>query len=87
MHKSEQKFRTIFNESAIPMCYVNNDGRILDFNPKFSQVFKYSKADMKTLEEWWIAAYPNPEYRRWVIDTWQKAILASVEEDTEIEPH
>lgn len=83
--ESERKFRNLFSVAAIPMCYVNYDGVILDFNTKFTQLFGYTREDIPTLEEWWIQAYPDPEYRQWVLRTWQEAVDKAAKEQSEIE--
>ncbi|WP_186441583.1 PAS domain S-box protein [Desulfamplus magnetovallimortis] len=85
LHDSENKFRTLFDVAAIPLCYVNNKGVILDFNLKFTEVFGYTKSDVPTLEEWWVLAYPDPKYRKWVIKTWETAVEKAQKENTDIQ--
>lgn len=77
LQESENRFRKLFEVVAIPLCYVNDQGMILDFNPRFTQVFGYTRSDIPTLEKWWERAYPDPEYRKWVKTTWQAAVEKS----------
>jgi len=74
LQKSETKFRTLFDVAAIPMCYVSDEGIMVNCNTKFTQTFGYTTADIPTLDAWWQAAYPDPAYRQQVIDTWDAAV-------------
>lgn len=74
LQKSENKFRTLFNVAAIPLCYVTSEGVIANCNTKFTRTFGYTTADIPTLEAWWQAAYPDPAYRQQVMETWDAAV-------------
>jgi PAS domain S-box-containing protein len=84
LQESENKFRTLFDVAAIPLCYVDGNGVILDFNSKFIQVFGYTKSDIPTLEKWWVLAYPDPEYRKWVITTWESTVKKAQKDNIDI---
>ena len=85
LQASENKFRTLFNVAGIPLCYVDDNGAILDFNAKFTQVFGYTKSEIPTLDQWWELAYPDPEYRKWVIQTWNDAVKKARKENSDIQ--
>ncbi len=55
-----------------PVAYALNDDRenIIYLNPAFSKIFGYDLSDIATLDDWWPKAYPDPEYQRWVSNTW-----------------
>lgn len=84
LQQSEAKFKRLFDVAAIPLGYVDNQGIILDLNTKFTQVFGYTWEDIPTLDEWWVLAYPDPEYREWVIKTWETAVKNSRKKNTDI---
>ncbi len=86
IQRSETKFRTLFNAAAIPMCFVSDEGAVLDINDRFEKRFGYTRADIPTIDHWWRSAYPDPEYRRWVIDTWSASVGRSKKERIDIEP-
>ena len=86
LQKSETKFRTLFHVAAIPLCYVNHEGIIVDVNLKFTQVFGYTPSDIPSLADWWQKAYPDPVYRQWVMDTWAVAVRKAEDAQTDIEP-
>ncbi|MFA6310193.1 MAG: PAS domain S-box protein [Sterolibacterium sp.] len=70
---SEVRFRHLFAAAPVPLCFVNQDGEITDINARFTEVFGYTHEDVPTLNAWWQLAYPDPAYRSWVTDTWNRA--------------
>jgi len=71
---SEERFRKIIERTPFPLCYLKKDGTISFRNERFIQVFGYTSTDIPTISEWWTNAYPNENYRKWVIENWQKAL-------------
>lgn len=86
LQKSESKFRMLFHSAAIPMCFVKDDGSILDINSKLTQVFGYTLADIPTLDHWWEKVYPDPKYRQWVRSTWADAVTRAKTFHIDIDP-
>ena len=71
---SEEKYRTLIKSTPLPLCLVGDDGEFQYINDRFIQVFGYTMDDVPTLDAWWKTAYPDEEYRGWVLDTWGKAV-------------
>lgn len=71
MIANETKFHAILTVVPVPMAVNDEHGNITYLNPAFVQKFGYTQEDIPTLAHWWPAAYPDPEYRQWVADTWQ----------------
>ncbi len=86
LQESESRFRRFVTLAPIPLCFVNKEGVLVYFNDRFTQLFGYTKDDVPTLEEWWQLAYPDEQYRRWVLDRWGAAVRRAAEEKTDIEP-
>jgi len=86
LHEGAQRFRQLFDVAVVPLCLVNQQGVLVDFNTRFTQTFGYTHADVPTLREWWQRAYPDPDYRRWVVATWDAAVRRAAEEQADIEP-
>ena len=84
LRQSEAKFRQLFQVAAIPLCHVGHDGVILAINSKFIETFGYDKADIPTLDQWREKAYPDPDYRQWVIDSWEAALQQATKNQTSI---
>ncbi len=85
LRASEQKFMRLFMEIPIPLGVANKDGVIAYFNNKFTEVFGYTTSDVPTLNEWWLKAYPDETYRRWVMDNWNDAVAKAAKEGANVE--
>ena len=86
LHISEDRFRKLLEVTPMPICYVNKNGAITFRNAKFVKVFGYSNDDVPSLSEWWLNAYPEAQYRQWVIQNWDSAVRHAAETGTDIEP-
>jgi PAS domain S-box-containing protein len=84
--ESEGRFRRLVNQAPIPLCFVNKDGVLVYSNDRFVQTFGYTHEDVPTLKEWWLLAYPEENYRHWVLATWEEAVERAAKEDTDIQP-
>jgi len=71
LKESEKKFRAIIEVSPVPFALNDNKGNITFLNEAFISVFGYTLEDIPTLADWWLKAYPDPDYRQWVAATWQ----------------
>jgi PAS domain S-box-containing protein len=82
---SEANFRKLFDVAPVPMALVAADGGMLAMNQAILRTFGYSLAEIPTIEDWWRHAYPDPGYRRSVIEKWQALQLRAVEENAPID--
>ena len=83
---SEAKFRAIINVSPVPMALNDEEQRITFLNPAFVQTFGYDQFDIPTLADWWPKAYPDPEYRQWVAETWRARLDQAKQTGTAFTP-
>jgi PAS domain S-box-containing protein len=86
LRKSEARFRQFVEQVPLPLCFVNKEGVLIYFNDRFVKMFGYTHGDVPTLREWWKLAYPDEEYRRRVIDTWNAAVKKAADIAGDIEP-
>ncbi|MBA4110491.1 MAG: hypothetical protein C0487_12955 [Leptothrix sp. (in: Bacteria)] len=86
LRQSEQRFRRLIHEAPLPLSLVAQDGRILEVNARFVQVFGYTQTDVPTLAEWWQLAYPDPAYRAEVMAMRQEAVARAVAQGLDVEP-
>jgi PAS domain S-box-containing protein len=86
LRESEDRFRRLFDIVSVPLCFVDKEGVLAALNDRFIRTFGYTHRDVPTLREWSELAYPDPEYRRWVSQTWQDALRHALEDKTDIEP-
>ena len=68
---SEGRFRTIVDTSPVPIAITSGQQVVL-VNEAFTRTFGYAPDDLQTMDDWWLQAYPDTEYRQWVMATWQK---------------
>jgi PAS domain S-box-containing protein len=85
--QSEQRFRRLFQECPLALGLVNRDGVIVSINTRFEQLFGFTTAEIPTLAEWWLCAYPEPSYRTYVEEQWNAAVWRATALGTDIEEH
>ncbi|MEA3436630.1 MAG: PAS domain S-box protein, partial [Thermodesulfobacteriota bacterium] len=71
LRESEQKFRTLVQESPFGIALIEKDGRYQYTNPEFLNMFGYSIEDIPTGAAWLRKAYPDKVYRDTVVQTWK----------------
>jgi diguanylate cyclase (GGDEF)-like protein/PAS domain S-box-containing protein len=86
LQKSEAQFRGIIDVSPVPMALNDDDHNITYLNAAFSKTYGYTLAEIPTLTDWWSRAYPDPEYRTWVMTTWQEHLDLARSVDVDFEP-
>ena len=69
----DRKFHALFDAAPVAMAYLRND-TIEFFNQRCEDLFGYSARDVPTVAAWWALAYPDPAYRKLVLDGWQHAL-------------
>ncbi|WPL14512.1 Aerobic respiration control sensor protein ArcB [Thiorhodovibrio litoralis] len=75
--ESERRFRGLFEAATIPLAEMRASGEIVGFNPKFTQTFGWTLADIPDLEHWWPRVFPDAAYRQQVTADWSLAVQAS----------
>ncbi len=74
LRDSESRLQAIIDASPVPYAIYDDHGRITLLNPAFVKTFAYTLDDIPTLNDWWPKAYPDPDYRRKVIEKWQPLV-------------
>ncbi|MBW1865611.1 MAG: PAS domain S-box protein, partial [Deltaproteobacteria bacterium] len=70
LRESEEKFRTLVEESPLGISLIGKGGRYKYVNPRFQEMFGYTIDDVPTGKEWFRKAYPDGAYRRAVVRSW-----------------
>jgi PAS domain S-box-containing protein len=73
LRDSEQRFRRLFQESPLALVLTHDDGRILDANRRFWQLFGHDPQKVRTVADWLPLAYPDADYRRHMLKEWNAA--------------
>jgi len=84
LRESEEKFRRLMESTPLPITYLNKEGTITFRNKRFIKVFGYTENDVPTINEWWTKAYPDNQYRQWVIQNWESSVEIASETDSDI---
>ena len=61
----------IINACPVPIAIIDNTNNIPLLNPEFIKVFGYTVHDIPTIQDWWLKAYLDADYRQSVMDAWQ----------------
>ncbi|MCX5814086.1 MAG: PAS domain S-box protein [Proteobacteria bacterium] len=70
LEKEKYKFLTLIENAPFGMALVDKKGYYTFINAKFREMFGYDLHDIPNGREWCRKAYPDPEYRHKVIETW-----------------
>ncbi|RII28629.1 MAG: hypothetical protein CXR31_01745 [Geobacter sp.] len=81
LRQSEEKFRQLLEHSPVAICISNTNGDIELLNNRFIEVFGYTRADIPDLATWFLRAYPDPSYRKVVMDTWETTVQRPRQEE------
>ena len=69
----DRHFRALFNAAPVAVMYSRSN-LVDSINQRFVDLFGYREEDIASLDDWWLRAYPEPDYRKWVMDTWESAV-------------
>lgn len=86
MRESEAKYRSIIDASPVAMAINEEHQKVTLLNPKFTQTFGYTLADIPTLAEWWLLAYPDADYRQRVRQEWKAAVEKAQRNVSDFDP-
>lgn len=64
---------SLFENVMLGITVWDREGTLLLSNRGFSDITGYSMGDIKTLEDWFPRAYPDPEYRSKVLLDWKES--------------
>ncbi len=87
LSKNEDNFRRLIERNPVAMAVADKTGKFIHFNNKFVETFGYTIADIPTVDDWWPLAYPEPEYRQKVINSWRSAARKAIKDGKETENH
>ncbi len=72
--ESKNRLQAILDSSAVGIAWANQEGEIEYVNPKFTAMFGYTIKDIPTVEQWYVRAYPDANYRNKVVAQWNAMI-------------
>jgi len=78
LQNERETFGTIIQKSPYGVLLLGETGKFIYINPEFVRVTGYALEDVPTGKEWFRKAFPDPEYRKKVIETWKADMAANV---------
>jgi len=75
--RSEERLRTLVEETPLGVAVISPQGEYLYTNPQFTRIFGYERGETPRGREWFNRAFPDPQYRREVLETWRRDLTAS----------
>ncbi len=70
LYTSEETYRAMFEASPVPFMLYDSENQVRKINHAFEQCFGYRLQDIPNLDTWRQLAYPEPQYRDWVLANW-----------------
>ncbi len=86
LKQNETRLRSIIDISPVPLALNDDKQNITFLNRTFIETFGYDLDDIPTLETWWQKAYPDEDYREWVVTTWQQTLQIAEKEHKAFAP-
>jgi diguanylate cyclase (GGDEF)-like protein/PAS domain S-box-containing protein len=63
MNSNAEIINDLINKLSIGLVLTDKKGKIIFTNDKIKKMTGYNEAEIKTIDDWYKAAYPDPEYR------------------------
>ena len=70
LQEEKEKFRLLVETSPQGVALISKDGLYKYINPRFTEIFGYTLAEIPTGKDWFEKAFPEPDYRQEVISAW-----------------
>jgi PAS domain S-box-containing protein len=74
---SERRLRELVDVSPFGIAVMNAQGDFAQLNRKFIELFGYGSDELRTVDDWWPRAFPDPTYRAETQQGWAAARLAA----------
>jgi len=81
LKESEARFKMLSEKAPFAISVMTPDKRFEYFNPRFTEIFGYTKEDLPDKDTWFKKAYPDEAYRKEISSKWQK----DLKEDVKVE--
>ncbi|MBL9215992.1 MAG: PAS domain S-box protein [Opitutaceae bacterium] len=83
---SEDQLRDVLDFSPIGIVVTDADRNVQLVNRRFTELFGYTAADLRTIDDWWPRAYPDAVYRRQVQAEWQARVAEAMAAGRDMRP-
>jgi PAS domain S-box-containing protein len=87
VENTEARYDQLFDMAPVALAFVTQDGTLERINRRFIETYGYENEEIPDLDRWFPTAYPDPEYRKWVLKTWNDEVERATRTQTDIIPH
>ena len=70
LNKSEELLNSAMELLPVPLVLNDAEGNISFLNKEFVKKTGYTLDDLRTVNDWWLCAYPDINYRQYVVGKW-----------------
>lgn len=74
LKKEREAFSAILHKAPYGIFVNGHDGKFLMVNPEASRITGYTIEDLPTGIAWFKKAYPDPDHRNMIIETWKRDV-------------
>jgi diguanylate cyclase (GGDEF)-like protein/PAS domain S-box-containing protein len=74
LKEERETFYSTLQEAPNGAVLLDKEGKYLYINPAFTAMTGYTLQDIPTGKDWFLKAYPDPNYRERVIKAWKKDV-------------
>jgi len=85
LKESEDKSTKLTEQLPVAISVLDNNENTVYANRKYLETIGYFYKN-QNLSNWFLRAYPDEEYRKWVIEKWYADIEKSTKEGKDVEP-
>jgi PAS domain S-box-containing protein len=82
----EEDFRSLMELMPVGVACANDNGTIEYINRNFVERFGYEHTEIRTVEEWYLKAYPDAHYRHEITTAWDADIAGCLDYGTPVPP-
>jgi len=75
LRESEERFRLLAETAPFGIAITDNNRDIVFINQQFIRIFGYTTADIPSVDNWWLLAYPDKVLRDEIRSEWDKLIV------------
>lgn len=86
LRESEINLRMLMDSMPVGVWWFDRDGNVGYLNRYFMEHFGYTTDDIPTLDDWYLQAYPDPDYRSAYIAARNAAISEALKSGTPVPP-
>jgi PAS domain S-box-containing protein len=82
LRESQEIFQRVTQESPFPLAIIDDKENFRYINNSYTRIFGYNTDDFRSLRQWFLLAFPDPELRKRAIDFWISDIASFPEQGT-----